>query len=419
MTNRTRRAIIITAAVLVIAGIGVGGYLYGRSTTATPDPTLTPAGPATTPAAASPSASYEPTDEWGSPEPALPRGQAEAGAGGTTTGPGGLPLGYSHDQTGAVNAATNYLMWMNSLKITDKKLADDMAAATAADDATKQAMIESFDALRPGMADLTADQPEPPGRIRGRDYSADRALIYVWSPEVATETAGQTRAPLGYRRRHRSSGSNGDWKLDGGLITKTGARRCRSRRSGRKPQRRGEAFDPVSDPCGPGRDHRLGRPILVRVRQCPALDRLRRLVAVAAGSCRASSLAPIKLRMPIPPRPSAVRWQKKSRPRPARRAPRSQSFLLRVDPRELCRTVVVENIDPEGNNTGVRAACTAALSTRRQAAAKFCTKVDRQASWIRRGSCSWTRWCRLLSSWRVSRRRRRRLIVWRSRCMCG
>ena len=38
------------------------------------------------------------------------------------TGPAGLPLGYAHDQTGAVNAATNYLMWMNSLKIVDKNV---------------------------------------------------------------------------------------------------------------------------------------------------------------------------------------------------------------------------------------------------------------------------------------------------------
>ena len=28
------------------------------------------------------------------------------------TGPAGLPLGYDHTETGAVEAATNYLTWM-------------------------------------------------------------------------------------------------------------------------------------------------------------------------------------------------------------------------------------------------------------------------------------------------------------------
>ena len=221
MTNRTRRIIIITIAVIVVAGIAVGGYLYGRSTTATPDPTLTPAGPATTQASISPSASYEPTDEYGSPEPALPRGQAEAGAGGTTTGPGGLPLSYSHDQTGAVNAATNYLIWMNSLKITDKKLADEMAAATAADDATKQALIETFDTMRAGADTMTMNEPEPArGAYAVASHASDRAVIYVWYPAVI-ETANEVdhywaidAVTLVW--------SNGDWKLAGSLITKTG-----------------------------------------------------------------------------------------------------------------------------------------------------------------------------------------------------
>jgi len=216
-----RRTIIVVVAVLVVAGIALGGYLLGRSTTATPDPSPTRAGTPTTPAAASPSASYEPTDEWGSPEPALPRGQAEAGAGGTTTGPGGLPLGYSHDQTGAVNAATNYLMWMNSGKVTDKKLADDMAAASAADDATKQAMIESFDTMRSGAGTMTANEPQPArGAYAITSYTSDRALIYVWYPAV-TETAGQNEHYWAIDAV-ALVWANGDWKLDGSLITKTG-----------------------------------------------------------------------------------------------------------------------------------------------------------------------------------------------------
>ena len=237
MTNRTRRAIIITVAVLVMAGIARRRLpvrpIHHRHPRPDPHTGRASQHPRR---AISPSASYEPTDEWGSPEPALPRGQAEAGAGGTTTGPGGLPLGYSHDQTGAVNAATNYLMWMNSLKITDKKLADNMAAATAADDATKQALIESFDALRPGMADLTADQPEPArGAYAVADYSRRSCADLHLVSRSRHRRLRPDPAPVGHRRRSTVVWTDGDWKLDGGLITKTGGAAVDPGRSGRQP----------------------------------------------------------------------------------------------------------------------------------------------------------------------------------------
>lgn len=43
-----------------------------------------------------------------------------------------------------------------------------------------------------------------------------------------------------------------------------------------------------------------------------------------------------------------------------------------VDPQKLCRSVLVENIDPDGTNVGVRAACEAALPGLAKAAAKYC-----------------------------------------------
>ena len=157
------------------------------------------------------------------PSPASHAARPSPARAAAKAGPAGLPLGYTHDETGAVNAATNYLMWMNSLKIADKAAADAMAASAAADDATREALIESFDALRSGIGDLTADQPEP---ARGAYAVAElqRRLarsIYIWAPEVTTDSHGPDRPPVGDRRGPAGVG-DGDWKLDGGLIAKTG-----------------------------------------------------------------------------------------------------------------------------------------------------------------------------------------------------
>jgi hypothetical protein len=221
LTNRRTRLAIIGAVAVLLLCVGIGFYLLTRSTPA--DPTPPPATPTVPSASVSPSPSYQPTDQYGSPEPALPQGEAEAGAGGTTEGPAGLPLGYSHDETGAVNAATNYLMWMNSLKITDKNTADSLAAATAVNEKTRRALVESFDTLRSGMAGMTADQHYPArGAFAVANYTSDRALVYVWSPEVITEATGRTEHVWGMAGITVVWTDN-DWKLDGALINKVGA----------------------------------------------------------------------------------------------------------------------------------------------------------------------------------------------------
>lgn len=224
MTKRsTRRTVALVALVTaVVAAIGIGFYALGR-TTATPTPTASTTtaasastGPTTTP-------TYSPTDPNGSPEPRLPQGTAAAGQHGSTTGAAGLPLGYDRDQAGAVNAATNYLMWMNSLRITDKAAADAMANDAAADSVARAALIESFDALRSGMKELTADQPEPArGAYAVASYSADRALIYIWAPEVTTDVHGETIHLWAIDAIQLVWALN-DWKLDQTLIAKTGA----------------------------------------------------------------------------------------------------------------------------------------------------------------------------------------------------
>lgn len=215
-SNRRTLAVLAIAAVLIITVIVVVAFRWHSGT----EPTM-PSAPVTTPATSA-APTYEPTDQYGSPEPALPRGAAVAGAGGTTTGPAGLPLGYSHDETGAVNAATNYLTWMSSLKITDKKLADSLATATAADAATQQALVESFDTLRPGLKKMAASTPQPArGAYAIADYSTDHAVVYVWYP-VVTDTSGQAKNWWGIDAV-ALVWTDDDWKLDGALITKTGA----------------------------------------------------------------------------------------------------------------------------------------------------------------------------------------------------
>jgi hypothetical protein len=220
----TRRTVALASLVTaVVAAIGIGFYALGRSTATPPPPTTNPTTAASAPTGPPPTPTYAPTDQNGSQEPGLPQGRAAASQGGSTTGPAGLPLGYARDQTGAANAATNYLMWMNSLRITDKTAADAMADTAAADPATRAALIESFDSLRSGMKELTADQPEPArGAYAVASYGADRALIYIWAPEVTTDVNGETTHLWAIDAVQLVWASN-DWKLDQAHIAKTGA----------------------------------------------------------------------------------------------------------------------------------------------------------------------------------------------------
>src|SRR6478752_3177581 len=135
MTRRSpnRTLVAVLAALAVVAVIAVVAYQLGHNTTSPAAPIATwstaPSGSSPSPAPGSPST--------GSSQPGLPQGPARAGEGGHMTGPAGLPLGYDHTETGAVEAATNYLTWMNSLRIKDKTTADAMANAAAADPATR------------------------------------------------------------------------------------------------------------------------------------------------------------------------------------------------------------------------------------------------------------------------------------------
>jgi hypothetical protein len=222
MPHRTRRTV---ALVVLLVVVGLAAVLVVQRVRESDGTTPAPPSPSSTMSPTTPSLTagptYEPTDAYGSPEPGLARGDAEAGGGGRTLGPAGLPLGYSRNPTGAANAATNYLTWMNSLRIADKSVADAMAAAAASDPATRTALTDSFDALRSGMGDLTADEEQVSrGAYAVASYSPQRATVYVWAPEVTTDRSGQTEhlwsidaVPLVW--------VSDDWKLDQALIART------------------------------------------------------------------------------------------------------------------------------------------------------------------------------------------------------
>ena len=55
--------------------------------------------------------------------------------------------------------------------------------------------------------------------------------------------------------------------------------------------------------------------------------------------------------------------------------PRITKLPATVNANELCRSVIVENVDPEGNNSGVRAACEAALPAPARAVTKYCAQA--------------------------------------------
>jgi hypothetical protein len=218
----SRRSLTFAAiALAVVVALAIGFYHLGRSTATPPTATTIPASPAPSATHSVPRAGYSPTDQSGAPEPALPKGPANAGTVAFRTGPADLPLGYNHDQTGAVNAATNYLIWMNSIRIADKNSADEMATSAAADEATRTAMIESFDALRTGLENIENEHMEPArGAYAVASYSDSRATIYVWLPMVITDTSGE--ASTLWSINAVTLVWTVDWKLTTGLVSKVG-----------------------------------------------------------------------------------------------------------------------------------------------------------------------------------------------------
>ncbi|QDP95350.1 hypothetical protein FOE78_04975 [Microlunatus elymi] len=217
--NRRRAGVVIGGLVILLAAIAVVAYLAGRSgePQATPTTSSTAAvTPSDTPTVAPSTASSSDAADG------LDRGVVAAGRGGKSEGPDGLPLTYDRTQDGAAAAATNYLIWMNSIKITDKSAADAMATATAADDTTRTALVRSFDEIRSGMRGLTTDELQPArGAYAVARYSPDSATVYVWAPEVTADASGASQQTWGIDAVN-VVWARGDWKLNHELIVRSG-----------------------------------------------------------------------------------------------------------------------------------------------------------------------------------------------------
>jgi hypothetical protein len=139
------------------------------------------------------------------------------------TGPAGLPLGYQPDETGAVQAATNYLMWMTSLRIMDKTAAEAMAERAAVDSGTGRALVESLGQFRSAFEGATDAATEPArGAYAIKAYDPSHASIYVWAPFRLTRPDEETTTSWGISDI-RVAWVDGDWKLDGALVTKVGS----------------------------------------------------------------------------------------------------------------------------------------------------------------------------------------------------
>ena len=100
---------------------------------------------------------------------------------------------------------------------------------------TQTALIESFDALRSGMQRPDRRPARAgPWRVRGRRATRRAAhSIYIWSPEVTTDSRRPDRAPVGASTRSAWSWADGRLEARRRLIAKVG----------------GAAVDPV-DPAG-------------------------------------------------------------------------------------------------------------------------------------------------------------------------
>lgn len=138
------------------------------------------------------------------------------------TGPAGLPLGYDHTETGAIEAATNYLTWMTSLRIKDKKTADAMVKASSSDPTTRAAVTESLDQLRSSFEGMTEAVTEPArGAYAVESSDGASASIYIWAPfRYTTPDDGSTTA---WGISEVRLVWDGDWKLDGNLVSRVGS----------------------------------------------------------------------------------------------------------------------------------------------------------------------------------------------------
>lgn len=213
MDRRMRIGLVVAAAaVVVIAAVVVGAYKAGQAVgPASATPSRTSSRPTS---AASSSASKK---------GGIPKGRAIAGGGGRTKGAEGLPLGYSHDQTGAVEAATNYFVWGNSPKIASKD-ATTMAQEMSGSDSTFKTLTQRWK-IEVDSGSITANSVANYDPTRGayaiRSYTGNAAEIYIFARLSVADNQHQTPDTSWAINAVSVVWVNGDWKLANALEPKT------------------------------------------------------------------------------------------------------------------------------------------------------------------------------------------------------
>lgn len=220
MGRRARVGLIVTAvAVVVIAAVIVvaykAGQSAGRAAPPPPSPRATVASPTTSDGPIGPGPN-------GRNDGGIPMGDAIAGGGGRTKGPAGLPLGYTHDQTGAVEAATNYFVWGSSARIADKD-APKMAAAMAGSDEIRRTLLQRWKILldsKATTANSVSDFDPTRGAYAVRSFTGNAAEIYIFARLSLADDHEQTPETSWSVSSVSVVWVNGDWKLANPLDDK-------------------------------------------------------------------------------------------------------------------------------------------------------------------------------------------------------
>ncbi|BCJ46189.1 hypothetical protein GCM10010168_51380 [Actinoplanes ianthinogenes] len=215
----------LLAGVLVL-GIAIGVVVPG-GTPRSPDPDASVAATAVGEPMDQPVDGDQDEDEGG--EEQLPTGAVTAGAGGTRTGPGGIPAGFAQTRDGAVAAATVYLEALSSTGLYQPVVGQEILTATGDPRwlTGQSRQIQAAIATEARALGLTAAGEPPAGHVvlstirptwgayRVAAYTPQAAEIVIWHYLERGVVPRDGDPPPGAWRTStvRMTWTGADWKL--------------------------------------------------------------------------------------------------------------------------------------------------------------------------------------------------------------